>query len=131
MASQRQIEANRANATRSTGPKTAGGKARSSQNAVRHGLARSGPSDPVEMERFAAAIALSLGCQVAPDSAMELAESRLALLRIRSLRQEMLGSLLGCPIPAGVKRLKSLERYERAALVQQTRTLRSLSPRRG
>jgi hypothetical protein len=33
-----QIEANRANARRSTGPRSAAGKARSSQNALKHGL---------------------------------------------------------------------------------------------
>jgi hypothetical protein len=38
MTSFRQIEANRRNALRSTGPITAGGKRRSRQNAVRHGL---------------------------------------------------------------------------------------------
>jgi hypothetical protein len=38
MTSFRQIEANRRNALRSTGPKTADGKRRSRQNAVRHGL---------------------------------------------------------------------------------------------
>jgi len=40
MASKRQNEANRSNAARSKGPKTAGGKATSSRNALRHGLAR-------------------------------------------------------------------------------------------
>ncbi|RZM94510.1 hypothetical protein CWO91_39270 [Bradyrhizobium genosp. SA-3] len=125
MASIRQIEANRRNAKRSTGPKTAGGKARSSQNALRHGLARSG--DPAVTENFAVAIALGFGHQVAPDLTMALARSKLALLRLRSLRQQMLAALLAGPLPADLKRLKGLERYERAALVQQRRALRLLS----
>lgn len=72
MTSQKQIEANRANAARSTGPRTADGKAVVSLNAVRHGLraqriviegesqdefddfrnrliARQAPADPLEM----------------------------------------------------------------------------------
>jgi hypothetical protein len=39
MATQSQIESNRANAARSTGPRTERGKAASSRNAVKHGLA--------------------------------------------------------------------------------------------
>jgi hypothetical protein len=38
MATVKQIEANRKNATRSTGPRTAVGKSKSSLNALRHGL---------------------------------------------------------------------------------------------
>lgn len=38
MTSLRQIESNRRNAQKSTGPKTQSGKERASQNAVRHGL---------------------------------------------------------------------------------------------
>lgn len=129
MASIRQIEANRANARRSTGPKTAAGKARSSYNALRHGLA--GSSDPAAAETFAAAIAMGLGPQVPSDSAMALARSKLALLRLRSLRQAMLAALLAGPLPADLKRLKGLERYERAALLQQRRALRALSLERG
>ena len=131
MTSIRQIEANRANAKRSTGPKTAGGKARSSQNALRHGLARSASSDPAEIENFAAAIALGLGHQVTPASAMALARSKLALLRIRSMRQDTLAALLARPIPVDLEHLKGFERYERAALVQQKRALRLLSLERG
>lgn len=40
MASRRQIEANRANAEKSTGPRTSVGKAISSRNAYQHGLSR-------------------------------------------------------------------------------------------
>ena len=38
MASEKQILANRANALKSHGPRSAGGKARASRNAIRHGL---------------------------------------------------------------------------------------------
>jgi hypothetical protein len=38
MATEKQINANRKNAQKSTGPKTAEGKAAVSQNAVKHGL---------------------------------------------------------------------------------------------
>jgi hypothetical protein len=41
MSSQKQIEANRANAKKSTGPKTADGKSRSRGNALKHGLTAS------------------------------------------------------------------------------------------
>jgi hypothetical protein len=47
MATEKQIAANRANAKRSTGPKTAAGRARSSRNAYRHGLSLELPlNDP-------------------------------------------------------------------------------------
>ena len=47
MTSQRQVEANRKNAARSTGPKTAAGRARSSKNSRRHGLYADPPADLV------------------------------------------------------------------------------------
>ncbi|MDD1519216.1 MULTISPECIES: hypothetical protein [Bradyrhizobium] len=127
MTSVRQIEANRSNARRSTGPKTAGGKTRSSRNALCHGLARRDLSDPAEAANLAVAIASGLGHQVTLDAAMALARSKLALLRIRSLRQAMLAALLTDPLPSDLKGLQGLERYDRAALVQQKRTLRLLS----
>src|SRR5271167_199187 len=48
MTSLRQIESNRRNALRSTGPQTEAGKQRSSKNAVRHGLTAETVIEPLE-----------------------------------------------------------------------------------
>ena len=46
MASEKQIAANRRNARKSRGPRSAGGKARASRNATQHGLAANFWTDP-------------------------------------------------------------------------------------
>lgn len=48
MTSLRQIESNRRNAVKGTGPKTDTGKQRSSQNAIRHGLTAETVISPLE-----------------------------------------------------------------------------------
>lgn len=54
MTTEAQLNANRENAQKSTGPRTAGGKARSSLNAITHGLSTATPvipgEDPVEYQ---------------------------------------------------------------------------------
>ena len=58
MASEAQIAANRANAQRSTGPRTAEGKARAAQNGLKHGLCARATllpeEDPAEFEALVA-----------------------------------------------------------------------------
>src|SRR5258707_7557672 len=50
MVSERRIAANRANAQKSTGPKSAEGKARSRRNALKHGMTSGGDVLPLEDE---------------------------------------------------------------------------------
>ena len=50
MVSERRIAANRANAQKSTGPKSAAGKARSRRNALKHGMTSAGDVLPLEDE---------------------------------------------------------------------------------
>ena len=80
MTSAAQLEANRRNAQQSTGPRTSTGKARSAQNAVKHGFTgrllvglRSGPfaDNADELEEFIRAVLEEL----APVTAQERAEA--------------------------------------------------------
>lgn len=93
MTSARQQRANQENARRSTGPKSAAGKVRSSRNSYRHGL-----STPIWADRELAAEAEVLARELAgPGASPELlkaarpvAEAELDLVRVRQLRQELL-----------------------------------------
>jgi hypothetical protein len=68
MTSQRKSEANRANAQLSTGPRSASGRARASQNALRHGLSVAPPADLMSSAASAIAaiiIAEGIDCSLA------------------------------------------------------------------
>ncbi|WLA68421.1 hypothetical protein [Bradyrhizobium diazoefficiens] len=131
MASKRQIEANRANAARSTGPKTVRGKANSSRNALRHGLAKSCKRDDPEVATLMVAIRAGLAREIGPELAAAVAYAKCDLWRVRLVRQTVLADLWDCPIADVVRRLGGLERYERRALAAQKRALRSLRSPRG
>ena len=87
MTSLRQIESNRRNAQKSTGPKTQSGKARSSQNAVRHGLTAEtviGPlEDPADYRAFEEAVTTAYDAETAVERELVL---RLASLLWRLRR---------------------------------------------
>ena len=121
MTSKRQIEANRANAKRSTGPRTVAGKAASSQNARRHNLTSSCGGMDEQAERLLDAIEQLSGGQRIGGKETMAARAHMNLWRIRSVRTEMLRRLLDEPSETGMKRIMNLERYERAARAKRTR----------
>jgi hypothetical protein len=81
MTSLRQIEANRRNALRSTGPKTDDGKQRASQNAVRHGLTAETVITPLEDPEDYKAFEQAVTADYEAETAVE----RELVLRLASL----------------------------------------------
>jgi hypothetical protein len=131
------IAANRRNARRSTGPRTAAGKRRVARNALRHGAIAGLHADPAmsaEVARIAAVLA-------GPDASPRLvalvrpvAEAEHEMLRARSARAALI-DLAAATIPthaqweAVVQSLPSvvrLDRYERSAMKRRNRALRAL-----
>jgi hypothetical protein len=116
MATEKQIAANRANAKRSTGPETVRGKRVSSRNAFRHGL--SCPLQPrVATSPKVQAIARALAGEGANDmdwaAAVAFVNAQCELLKIQTLRREMLGSDITSLSTRQLHRLAALDRYER------------------
>jgi hypothetical protein len=126
----KQIAANRRNASRSTGPVTAQGKARASRNALRHGV-----SVPVYRASAAAADIGEFALQLVGDAASRTefdlaraaAEAQLELVRIRREKQVLLEvSMSGLSSP-DMQAIRRLDRYERRARSRRKRALSELS----
>jgi hypothetical protein len=122
MASSAQLAANQANAQHSTGPRTGEGKARVSQNALRHGLtARHLVIRDDENEEFAA-LQDSLSSELDPQGAMEtiafqeLLHAAWNLHRFRRIEAEAsLGTVADFNDPATTAVLDRLTRYQARA----------------
>jgi hypothetical protein len=91
MATKRQIAANRRNARKSTGPKSASGKRQSSENAYRHGLSLriSGAEFEKQAEILAREIAGETKNAMKLRYARDAAEAELELQRVRQLKAAM------------------------------------------
>jgi len=97
MISSRKEQANRSNAKRSTGPRTAEGKARASRNALGHGLAipvTANPALQAEVHQLARAILLSCGPGGNLEVATRVAEAQVDLNRVRCARSQLISRAL-------------------------------------
>ena len=134
MASDRQIAANRANCTRSTGPVTFAGKMKSSRNAFRHGLSTPllSESDPLRVQSLAVLIGGSSREGERMQAATETAQSHLDLLRVRAVRAELLANRSVASLNAQeLRQLASLDRYERYARTKRRKAAKSMFGQEG
>ena len=97
MATERQIAANRRNARRSTGPRSAAGRKRSSRNSLRHGLA-AGVATTAErlnhIERLARKIAGASADVVTLGNARTLAEAAFEIAQIRRVKVALISRVV-------------------------------------
>jgi hypothetical protein len=82
MATERQIEANRRNAQKSTGPRSASGKKQSSKNAYKHGLSTQTSINVAEVETLAGQIAGPAKDRKVSELARAVAEADIRLKEI-------------------------------------------------
>ena len=151
MISETKIAANRRNARRSSGPRTAAGKQIVSRNALRHGLgavAHRAPEIAAEADRLVNVIAGEHADPAQREQALIIAESELTLLRVRAVRTNIFERTLlatgveesGAPrdqagrgrragLIGGVQleELRRLERYERRAFSRRQNAIRKFS----
>jgi hypothetical protein len=130
MPSDRKIEANRKNASKSTGPRSQAGRKASRRNALRHGLAIDIGTDPAfrgEIETLART--LSRDQQEVTECAREAAAAEFDLIRIRKVRARLFEMVYFADTTDGLADLNMLavlERYERRAFSRRKRALRAI-----
>jgi hypothetical protein len=130
--SDKRIAANRANARRSAGPRTARGKRRSARNALRHGLSIPIGRD-LEFAKPIAEFARRLVGDEASEGALDLArmvaEGHFEIVRVRRSRERMFDREVTVGVLPNLRALKvlaSIDRYEQRAIGRRRMALRRL-----
>jgi len=142
MTSDLKIAANRRNATRSTGPKTVPGKARSRGNAVRHGLS-SRPDGAVSRQVEEIADRITEVTAGPRDIVLAAAKARLDVTRVQQARVETIDryvqkemgkadqqlddkARISLAIAESASKLAPFDRYERYALTREKKAMHAL-----
>lgn len=133
MTSDRQIKSNKENASRSTGPRSPGGKLRSRNNARRHGLATRIEDDPESrggIEDLTVILAAGSNEFERVDQARLLAVSHFDQRRIQSARYEIFLAIDDLKnsedFAKAVLAMDRISRYETKAFSKSKRALRKL-----
>jgi hypothetical protein len=136
MATDRQVASNRRNGALSRGPKTLAGKARSSRNAVKHGLSIAITSDRASSREIEVLARKLAGAGDSLGQARLAAEAELELNRVRGAFEAVLtragvgGGVDEAERAAALIRalpeLEKLDRYERRAFSKRKRALLNL-----
>src|SRR5262245_19536778 len=144
MTSAAKVDANRRNAQKSTGPRSAAGKARIRNNALQHGLAIPGNYYGDVIEDVAVEFAPDSIDPAEQDLARHAAEAHLTLLRIRRSKVGLINGVakrlerdadahslaqderMSLAFAQQAKTLAAFDRYERRALGRRNRALRKL-----
>jgi len=144
MTSPAKVRANRRNAARSTGPKTADGKARSRQNARRHGLSVPLDTDDPEVDELVQVLA-EPKCSIGEvsETMRSVAKEQCEVARVQRTRVNIINREIEKMIDDGdqsvaaeeriarataaiVPDLEALDRYERRAVSSLRKKIRKL-----
>lgn len=136
MISHRKLKANKRNASLSTGPRTVGGKLRSRNNALRHGLATPIDNDPIaakNIERLAQILAGFSNDFWRNEHARTVAQCYFNMRRIHTVRTTVLhriGELEAASISEHAfvaEAIEKINRYERRVLSTRRKAFQALN----